>query len=92
MKSLFAATVKSILDTPDLFDDVQGAYVYRDIEVPCRHRWWTRLWDKLHDDPHGRTHTIAEPLIRVALLDHEPLSDGETVTLNWSADGILRVD
>ena len=87
--NLLYAAARDLLVAPNLFDP-ELVSMWRETEVRCRHRWWIRLRDRLRGEPHGRTHTIMEPLITIALFDDNREKMGE-VQVEWDATGVFRL-
>ena len=71
--------------------DGLAALVWGEHEVPCRHKKKRRKKDAKRGFPHGKTHTIGVPLMAAVAVDAPPATNGETLTVRWGADGVLRL-
>ncbi len=90
MSKLYDAFLSDALIRPDIWNPMMAS-LYQYVTVPCRHRWTRRLWDRLRGEPHGKTHAFSEPIVYVSLVDQPTSEAGETVTVTWGADGVLRL-
>lgn len=86
--SFYNAARDALLDASQPFD----VEFYRDVLMPCRHRWWTRLADRLRGRYHPQAHLVTERFVRIGLLDRDTATDGEEIHLTYDANGIFRLD
>lgn len=73
--------------------EIVGLMLYAD----CRHRWWTRLWDRVRGRGHPPTHLVYHsPMFdafREDVLRDDGLDlDADTVRVSFTAEGYFTVD
>ena len=90
--SLFKTMMERLLNEPSLFDDSEGGVAfYRDVERPCWHKRKRIKRDRRKGLVHPKTHVVSEPMIRVALIDNREVGPGESMQVQWDADGIVKL-